>query len=302
MKICWDTLEGIHLTRNGTFRKSGISYVYRGSCIRCGEPYLTPHHKQSKFCTSVCANIGKKRTKEQKRKMAIVSGKRRHSEATKKLLSKLTSGKNNSFFGKTHTIEAREKMSKSTSIITVGALNPNYRGGISMFGLTRYDAYKNTLGLYEKIRIREGTEILEVKCTYCGQWYAPTHNSVSNRITAINNLNQGECRLYCSENCKQACPTYGQVKYPKGFKHTSSREVSTYLRQIVLERDNWTCQICGKTILEIQLHVHHMDPVAQNPMFQNDMDSCITLCKGCHGMVHKQHGCRYIDLRCERIG
>jgi hypothetical protein len=117
---------------------------------------------------------------------------------------------------------------------------------------------------------------LEAKCVYCGKWFVPTYRAVRNRIMATIHLNNGECRLYCSENCKQACPTY------------------------VLERDNWTCQICGKTSKEAQLHVHHMDPVAQNPMFQNDMDSCITLCKCCHTFVHKQRGCRYIDLRCNR--
>jgi 5-methylcytosine-specific restriction endonuclease McrA len=95
-------------------------------------------------------------------------------------------------------------------------------------------------------------------------------------------------------------PTPSCKMYPKGFKHTTSREVSTYLRQMVLERDNWTCQICGKTIEEIQLHVHHMDPVAQNPMFQNDMDSCVTLCKICHKMVHSRRGCRYVDLQCKK--
>jgi uracil-DNA glycosylase family 4 len=97
----------------------------------------------------------------------------------------------------------------------------------------------------------------------------------------------------------QACPIYGQIEHPKGFKYASSREVDPHLRQMVFERDNWTCQICGKTIDEAQLHCHHMDPATQNPMFQNDMDSCITLCKDCHDWVHSQYGCRYIDLRCE---
>lgn len=45
-----------------------------------------------------------------------------------------------------------------------------------------------------------------------------------------------------------------------------------------------------------------MDPAAQNPMFQNDADSCITLCKDCHKFIHKQIGCRYIDLRCKKGG
>ena len=250
MKICWDNLEGLHLTKNGIFTKGSSSYVFMESCAKCGQPYLTIKSKQSKFCSQLCS----------------------------------FSEENNPMWGTKQC----------------GFLNRNYKGGVTKTGLTNYDTYKNKLSPYEGIHKQDGTEILEVKCAYCGRWYAPTSKSVLSRLEAINSLNKGECRLYCSTNCKLACPTYGRIKYPKGFKHTSSREVNPHLRQMVLERDNWTCQICGKTIKEAQLHVHHMDPVCQNPMFQNDMDSCVTLCKDCHKMVHSRIGCRYVDLRCNR--
>lgn len=263
MRICWDNLEGVHLTKNGIFIKGTDSYVYKDTCVNCGNPYLIKKSRQSKFCSHLCTN----------------------------------SGKNNPMYGKTQTIESRKKMVEHRSYPT-GALHPNYKGDKA--GYTMYNTHKSTLGLYEEIRKQKGTEILEVRCAYCNQWYTPTRYSVNARLDSINNLNKGEQRLYCSENCKQACPTYGRRDYPKGFKHTTSREVSTYLRQLVLERDNWTCQICGKTINEAQLHVHHMDPVSWNPMFQNDIDSCITLCKGCHKMIHSRIGCRYIDLVCKK--
>jgi 5-methylcytosine-specific restriction endonuclease McrA len=250
MKICWDMLEGLYLTRNASFAKGSETYVYKDFCAKCGEPYLAIKSRQSKFCSQSCS-VG---------------------------------GKNNPNYGKTQRM---------------GVLSPNYKGGVTKAGLITYDTCKDRLGFYEEVRKQKGTKILEVKCAYCGRWYAPKWFEVRNRLKAINNLNQGEMRFYCSENCKLACPTYGQKMYPKGFKHTTSREVNPYLRQMVLERDNWTCQICGKTIAEIQLHVHHMDPVAQNPMFQNDMDSCITLCKECHAMVHSRRGCRYVDLQCK---
>ena len=264
MKICWDMLEGIYLTRNGFLRKGKIAYVEMDACKVCGEPYLTKKYVPSVFCSLCCA----------------------------------MSGENNPFFGKTHSAETIERISKINSINQIGPLSLNWKG--DLVGLALYDNYKDRLGPYEEIRRKIDTELLEVKCAYCGRWFVPTYTEVIIRLRAINRLNCGEGRLYCSENCKQACPTYRRVKYPKGFKHTSSREVSTYLRQLVLERDNWTCQICGKTVAEIQLHVHHMDPVAQNPMLQNDVDSCITLCKDCHKMVHMQYGCRYVVLQCKK--
>ena len=258
MKICWDTLEKIKLTRNGTFSKGSHIYIEMESCKVCNDPYLARKCEPSIFCSISCVN----------------------------------SGKNNPMYGKTHTVESKKIISDT---------NSHYKGGISTLGLSRYSVYSDKLDSYETIRKQNNIDVLEARCAYCGRWYTPRYLEIRSRLVAIDNLNQGECRLYCSENCKQACPTYRQQKYPKGFKHLSSREVDPYLRKMVLERDNWTCQICGKTINEAQLHCHHMDPATQNPIFQNDMDSCITLCKGCHKMVHRQHGCRYIDLRCKPI-
>jgi 5-methylcytosine-specific restriction endonuclease McrA len=179
-----------------------------------------------------------------------------------------------------------------------GSLNGNYKGGVAKAGWTTYAVCKNRLGLYEDIREQKNTGILEAKCVYCGHWFVPTSIAINNRLTAINNLDKGECRLYCSENCKQACPTYKQRKYPKGFKKATSREVSTYLRQMVFERDNWECQKCGKGGEEVALHCHHIEGYAQNKILANDIDNCITLCKNCHKEVHMQQGCRYVDLQC----
>jgi endogenous inhibitor of DNA gyrase (YacG/DUF329 family) len=84
-----------------------------------------------------------------------------------------------------------------------GVLHSGYKGGVAILGLTTYGTHKSTLGLYEDVRKQEGTEVLEVKCVYCGRWFIPTRNAVSSRLRAINNLNKGEGRFYCSENCKQ---------------------------------------------------------------------------------------------------
>lgn len=51
MKICWDTLENIHLTKKGIFAKGSDSYVYRDKCSICGNPYLTIKCRPSDFCS-----------------------------------------------------------------------------------------------------------------------------------------------------------------------------------------------------------------------------------------------------------
>ena len=138
---------------------------------------------------------------------------------------------------------------------------------------------------------------MQVKCTYCGKWYVPTTDSVQKRIKALDGRGTGENRFYCSSNCKAACSIYRQVKYPKGFKPSTSREVQPELRQLVFERDSYTCQKCNKS--DVEIHCHHIDPVSQNPIESADMDNCITLCKSCHKEVHKQSGCSLQELKCE---
>lgn len=133
MKICWDNLEKVRLTREGNFSINGQTSIEIDFCKTCGDPYLTRKCAPSCFCSRTCS----------------------------------ISGKYNPFFGKAHTLENRKGFSDRAKHRR-GSLNPNYKGG------------------------------------------------------------------------------------------------------------------------------------AQNKILANDIDNCITLCKECHKLVHKQHGCRYVDLKCRR--
>ena len=141
----------------------------------------------------------------------------------------------------------------------------------------------------------------QVKCHYCGQWFIPTFVQIKSRLRVL----QGNCtlgtenNLYCSKECKQACPTYSQIWTIKGTnQRTLTNEVSTEFRYIVLERDNYTCQKCDKSKFQLStaLHVHHIVPKADDPMIMNDTNNGITLCKECHIETHKQPGCTYHEI------
>jgi len=141
---------------------------------------------------------------------------------------------------------------------------------------------------------------LEVRCAYCGKFYIPLNDEVYKRIKGINNVADGSL-FYCSDGCKNSCPIFGQKKFPKGFKKATSREANPLLRQLVLKRDDYTCQKCGATTGDkIQLHCHHVIPARQNPMTANDPDACITYCKKCHIAVHKTPGCKNHELKCKQ--
>ena len=160
-----------------------------------------------------------------------------------------------------------------------------------------YETYQSQLEPYgvKCRRNKEDQNMLEVKCMYCDRWFVPTITSVGGKIKAINGQTTGESNLYCSDECKLACPTYRQRIYPKDYKINTSREVQPELRKLVLKRDNYTCQKCNTT--DVELHCHHYEGVEVNPVESADIDQCITLCKKCHNDVHRKDKCGIKDYQ-----
>jgi len=166
---------------------------------------------------------------------------------------------------------------------------------------SEYGDFYNKLTIDESPMLSSDGKSLEVKCKYCSKYFKPTNSQVTSRVHSLNNLNSAaNSFLYCSTGCKESCPVYKQHKYPKGFRKTSSREVDSSLRQMCFERDNWKCQICGKSVEEVILHCHHIEGYTQNPLLGNDLNNVITLCKEHHKEVHKLSGCTYHELRCTK--
>lgn len=87
----------------------------------------------------------------------------------------------------------------------------------------------------QKLALFEEVKDNQIRCKYCGRWMTPTNIEVQNRLIGIGTNDRSY--IYCSEECKEDCPTFQQVKFPKGFKPVTSREVNPVLRQLVLERD-----------------------------------------------------------------
>lgn len=58
-------------------------------------------------------------------------------------------------------------------------------------------------------------------------------------------------------------------------------------RMAVLERDNFTCQLCGKGR---DLKVHHLEGYANNPELRTTLSNGIILCGNCHNDFHHCYG------------
>lgn len=182
----------------------------------------------------------------------------------------------------------------------LGAGNGNWKGGVRDLQIPLYETYAHQFEKYQIVyKIKKNNfDLLGIHCMYCNQIFVPKVQAIKARINTINGVYTGERNLYCSDNCKKACPTFGKQLYPEGFKPATSREVQPELRKLVLARDDYRCIKCGKGLEESELHCHHIDPVSQNPIESADMDNCVILCKECHKEVHTLSNCKYIALKC----
>jgi len=216
---------------------------------------------------------------------------KKQSEAQKK---RFENSENHPMYGKKHSEETKKRMGESRK----GSIR-NWKGGVTKSNIPLYDTYAPQISYAEQVRRnQDDPNILEVKCTYCGKWFVPQLKNVNSRKNALNGNTSGENRLYCSDQCKRECPIYKKQKFSSEENNQKqySREVQPELRQIVFERDNWTCQKCRSTE---SLHCHHIEGIRWEPLESADIDKCITYCKSCHGDVHKIDGCGYQDMRCK---
>ena len=175
-----------------------------------------------------------------------------------------------------------------------------YKGGVSENNLPLYETYASQLEKYQPVYKVEqnGLELLGVECTYCNKIFVPKARQVYSRIKVIHGKGKGDSYLYCSKECKCACPLHNQKLWPKDYKpyKENNRPDQKVWATMVKERDNYTCQKCGSK--EIIMYAHHIDPVVNNPIESADIDNGITLCYSCDKEAHKLVGCNLNELRC----
>ena len=67
------------------------------------------------------------------------------------------------------------------------------------------------------------------------------------------------------------------------------------IRKAVRERDNYTCQYCGKKVYGSQAQVDHILAVANGGA--NELENYITACKVCNRAKSDKDALAYIDAR-----
>jgi len=242
----------------------------------------------------------KKISKSNKGKVPPNKGKKTGplSEEHKKKISKSNKGKNTGPLSE----ERKRKISKAVS----GEKNHNHwKLKYTNNDIPLYITYAKQLSLVElPEKDTKDKNILTVICALCEKRFIPSVNVVRNRVRSLKGTSSGECRIYCSEKCKEECSIFNRSAYPKDHNPSNtSREVQPELREMRLILDNYTCQKCGKHQNELKdgLQCHHVEGIRWEPLESADLDKCITVCKDCHKKIHKIEGCSYHDMKCEDI-
>lgn len=106
-------------------------------------------------------------------------------------------------------------------------------------------------------------------------------------------------KVYCSRKCQgihyktrlkgKNAPRWqgGKTELNKNIR---TRGEFKEWREAVFTRDNWTCRRCGARCqkgLRIDIHPHHIKPLARYPELAYKIDNGITLCSDCHWELHK---------------
>jgi quercetin dioxygenase-like cupin family protein len=138
--------------------------------------------------------------------------------------------------------------------------------------------------LYSRSRIGENNpawkedKYITTECVFCENEFTYTRGG----------MNKEAERFFCNKECYKGWQKLGDHK--KRFNKISLYDPSKYIgysariRDEILERDNYTCQICNKNKddKEILLDVHHIDYDTNNQEYSN----LICLCKTCHNWTN----------------
>lgn len=258
MKICWDNLEKIKLGNKGDFRIGMTVYIEMDSCERCGDPYLTIKHEQSKFCGLSCAMRGRKFSKKSREKMS------------KGCVNK--TGVNGNWKGGV----------KKKNL----PLYDTYAPQIDYVHETR-STTKSGLKLLE-VRCKNCNKWFVPKLTdVCGRIY-----SLTGKAKGEHNL---YCSEECKNNCgvfnQQTWPkNHKPHKINKSIWYTDA-ELSIW-RDAVLKRENHICEYCGKPATI----AHHSKAKKLEPFFALDPDYGVACCEKCHYKYGHQGECNTANL------
>lgn len=274
-------------------RKYSEEYKKKMSLFLKGRRYSEEHRR--KISLSL---IGKKHSEKTKLKISKSNkGKKRTNE--QKLKSSLDrkgkfTGKDHPFYGKHHTKESKEKISRANT-----GNRWSHTEETKLKLKTAHTGKK-----LSKEHIKKISDSLKGKTGINSRNYGNKHTEetkrkmsikLKGRISPMKGISMSiSIKKKISESLK------GRISWNKGIKCYQIRgskngnwqggksfepyglEFNAELRELIRERDNYCCRLCGIKQVNKKLDVHHIDYNKQN----NDPINLITLCRNCHSKTN----------------
>ena len=139
-------------------------------------------------------------------------------------------------------------------------------------------------------------DTLSVSCHKCGKVYSPKKENVVRKIASANGKRNGENNLYCSDECKDSCPTFGHksssidprsILYVASLNRNVARSCQNKsLKQLQCDSHGYNyCERCGD-IIDVELH--HTLEISKFKKEAIDSSGHILLCAGCHTFLHNE--------------
>lgn len=185
-----------------------------------------------------------------------------------------------SFRGKHHSEETKKKMSETQKRIgNKPKLTPEVRLKMSL-------AKKGKPSFWKGKKFSEESK-KKLSLAHLGKNHTKeTKNKIGNKVRELQN-----------KRVKEGKHNWWQGG--KSFEEYTTSWTKT-LKLSIRERDNFTCQVCGKLQQNITFPVHHIDYDKKNC----DPENLITLCASCHSATnsHRRHWKNYFkSLKNKRI-
>lgn len=144
----------------------------------------------------------------------------------------------------------------------------NHNGHLFVKGMTAFNKGKKGLSgesnsLWKRIN---------KKCIVCGKDFVVKHY-------------RKDTAKFCSKKCSEIYRDEGKTSENERIR--KSKEYRSW-RELVFERDDWTCQKClsrGK-----ELNPHHIIGFSDDENLRFDINNGITLCRKCHYEFHTKYG------------
>lgn len=111
---------------------------------------------------------------------------------------------------------------------------------------------------------------IDKNCKFCG-----------NKFTVKNY--RKDIALYCSRKCKTG-DSFGLSSETERLRRNKEYKI---WRNLVYERDNYTCQKC--LVKGIEINAHHIQNFSNNKELRLNIDNGIVFCRECHYKFHSKY-------------